>query len=374
MIWTLYTRYRRRLKLVKNELGNFSSEEWKIIASMVKRPNRIVGIFEEYSHPWLIGIFFYRNILTGQYMYPTPSGIEKRDKLRYRDVFEQQTRGFTGKEVKFAMKLQAIWKGHKARSQYKIIASANKVSLFAEVKYFREPDIDHHLWNYALHCFVVSHEIERARGLFVEALRRMDENGPDEAFILYSYAIFGFVTHDLDYIDVLALMFRARKAEEVREENFRISRGELEPQAISEGAFIHGNIFTIADIGFFGHQATKQYNSFAAHNFAACRFLVYNDFIGSFNSFLEGFKCNAKDMKMKSNFDVMMRHFHGDDEGVHANIVVERMRIHAKREEYLNFFKVQRQEVFRRKINAVLKLQEWWLRIKSRNMHKVEDT
>ena len=79
-------------------------------------------------------------------------------------------------------------------------------------------------------------------------------------------------------------------------------------------------------------------------------------------------------MKMKSNFDVMMRHFHGDDEGVHANIVVERMRIHAKREEYLNFFKVQRQEVFRRKINAVLKLQEWWLRIKSRNMHKVEDT
>jgi hypothetical protein len=41
----------------------------------------------------------------------------------------------------------------------------------------------------------------------------MEFRGPDNSFVLYCYAIFAFVTHQLDYTDVIILLTRARNAE-----------------------------------------------------------------------------------------------------------------------------------------------------------------
>ena len=361
LLWALYLKYKRRFNRVSDKLTSVGSPRWENFASKVKRPKRVIGIYEEYSHPYEKGIYFYKNKLTGIFSYPIPLEIDNKDGVDYYNVIERQTHGFTKREVWLALKLQAIWRGYTTRSQHRIIATANKVSLLAESNYLQEPDVDHHLWNYALHCFVVCHDIGRARELYVEALRRMGRNGPDQALVLYSYAIFGFVTHDLDYVDVLVLLERARKAEEVREINLRISRGEAEAQAILKGTFVHGKIFRVSDVGFFKYQSMRHHNSLAAHNFAASRFLVFDDFIGSFDAFLEGFKWNAKDMKMKSNFDIMMRHFHGSDKNVLSKIVIERMRVHAERDTSFRLLREQRLELLQQKIMAAKVIQKCWM-------------
>ena len=358
----MYTKYKRKKKYLQDELFNFRPEQWEALVSEVKRPVRVVGIYEEYLHPSMMGTHFYKNKLTGKFLYPIPSDIRKSDDAKYYNVIDKQLHGFSEKENEVSVKLQSIWRGHVTRNHHKIIAAANKVSFFAEIKYFQEPNIDHHLWNYALHCFVVTHDIERARGLYIEALRRMGENGPDQAFILYCYAIFGFVTHDLDYVDVHSLVMRGRKAEEARESN-HCTGDKLKFQANSKNPFVYGNVFRIADVGFFKYQAMRQRNSLSAHNFAASRFLVFDDFMGSFDSFMEGFKWNAKDVQLRSNFDIMMRHFHGDDKEVLSKVVLEKMRGHAERDLYLKSFQEHRnrKRLLEQKMRAATILQKWWL-------------
>ena len=78
--------------------------------------------------------------------------------------------------------------------------------------------------------------------------------------------------------------------------------------------------------------------------------------------FIHGFKWNAKDMKMKSNFDIMMRHFHGNDIDTLSKIVIEKMRAHVERDEYLGSFKAHRLEWFQQKVKAAIVLQQWWLK------------
>ena len=81
-----------------------------------------------------------------------------------------------------------------------------------------------------LHCHLVLKDVQKARYLYAEALRRMEYNGPDVAFVLYAYPIFAFVTHELDYPEIVYMLERARKAEEMREQQIRIRSGEGESQ------------------------------------------------------------------------------------------------------------------------------------------------
>ena len=92
----------------------------------------------------------------------------------------------------------------------------------------------------------------------------------------------------------------------------------------------------------------------AWHNYAACRYLIFNDFPGSFDAFLDGFRCNAKDKVMKANFDIMMQHFHGTDKEKLAEIVKERMRVHAARDNEFNNTRQLKRELGVRRSNAAI--------------------
>jgi len=103
-----------------------------------------------------------------------------------------------------------------------------------------------------------------------------------------------FVSHDLDYHDVVLLLERARKAEQHRELMLRQKRLKLGPAKKEVGEVseateqLHwGRSFEFANTGFFRHSAHSLRNEQAWHCFAACRFLVFNDFAGSFDAFLE---------------------------------------------------------------------------------------
>jgi hypothetical protein len=245
------------------------------------------------------------------------------------------------------------------RTHAKYIEKALVASLSIEREYFIDPDKDSNLYNFAMHCHIVLQDYERARGLYNEAMRRMVWRGPDVAFVLYSYAIFNFVTHDLDYTDICLLLARARRAEETREELIRRKRGELEIHAriMANGTFRYGKVFDQARIGFFQHYAKTKNDAPSWHSYAAVQFLIYFDFNSSFDAFLAAFQHDKTDRKLRANFDIMMQHFHGTDKYYLAKIIDERMQIVAKKDKEAYASVLERRELAYQRQQAVKKLQ-----------------
>jgi hypothetical protein len=275
------------------------------------------------------------------------------------------------KQWTLIIKVQALYRGYKIRSYYTHVEKAMIVSTDAERNYMTYPDKDSSLYNYALHCHVIIQDYPRARKLYQEGLRRMEWRGPDVAFLLYSYAIFAFVTHDLDYSDVCALLTRARVAEEVREQQMRHARGEEPSQAILNGTYRHGKIYDLANIGFFRKYANEKHNEPGWHNYATCRFLIYNDFPTSFDAYLEAFQYAAKDVRLKDNFDTMMRHFHGYDKRKLEGIVRDRMRDLAQKEAEVQNVKTFQRENANKRRRAANRIKKWFKDCKERKaFHK----
>lgn len=265
-----------------------------------------------------------------------------------------------------ATKLQALWRGYYIRSYYELVEKAMEITTNAEAKYMDDPDNDVNLYNHALHCFAILSDHARARALYIEALRRMEYRGPDIAFILYSYCVFAFVTHDQDYADILMLLERARKAEEVRENQIRKAAGILESLAVEKGTFTHGKIFELANVGFFRYAANSLDTSQAWHNYAVCRFLIFNHFNSSFDAFLNAFKHNPRDKLLKANFDTMMEHFHGGDKDEQAMVVRKRMRFLAEKDEEIENERRARREESQARDIAVRKIQRFVKAVNSR--------
>jgi hypothetical protein len=151
---------------------------------------------------------------------------------------------------------------------------------------------------------------DRARRIYIESLRRMHSRGPDIAFVLYAYSVFAFVSHDLDYDDICGLLDKARGAELARAMVMRskstvehvLSRTKrnvvIEEVQINHDNYPYGKLFEFASIGFFRYSAQTIDTSKAWESYAACRFLVFNDFNGAFAAYLEAFKNDPKNVKL----------------------------------------------------------------------------
>jgi hypothetical protein len=242
------------------------------------------------------------------------------------------------------------------------------ISLTTEKDYFKNPDSDKNLWNYTLHCHLVLKDVQRARSLYAEMLRRMTYQGPDVPFVLYAYSVFAFVTHELDYPDVIGFLARARKAEEVREVQTRKAKGVAESQAIKNGTYRHGKLFELARMGFYKHNAATQPDSWSWHNYAAMLFLIYNDFNLSFDAWLNAFRWDATDRNMKANFDIMMRHFHGANKDELAEIVRARMRTSAEQDNANENIKRGRFIEAKQRADAATKIKIWYKETKSQRI------
>jgi hypothetical protein len=174
----------------------------------------------------------------------------------------------------------------------------------------------------------------------------MEFRGPDNSFVLYCYAIFAFVTHQLDYTDVIIILTRARSAEKelydkvqkkleiqrnIMKKNSKKRKDNLdEYDPSSQAPFRYGKSFDKATIGFFHHSANTSGNAKTWHQYAICQFLVHNDFGTSFGAFLHALKLDKDDVKMRSNFDIMMKHYHGSDKKYIKKIVNDRVLVIAQ--------------------------------------------
>lgn len=341
-------------------------DDWAVVVAEARRPIRIVGVYEVYPYKKNVDIFFYRHKLNGICTLIKPKILEVIDNQDYIDICQIKARGYTTKQNDLTITLQKLWRGYYTRSYYRHVETAMKISMTAELDYMRNPESDKHLYNYTLHCHVVLRDYDKARRLYMECLNRMAYRGPDFAFILYAYAIFAFVTQDLDYVDVQMLIARGKKAEETREILLRKKNKELESAAIANGTFQYGKVFNLAKIGFFRFSANSDSCGPSWHNYAACTFLIYNDYKTSFESYLNAFKYDAANKGMKHNFDIMMTHFFGSDSDVLAEKVRSRMQYLAARDDEARNVRARKLQLAKERAVAATKIQRWFRARQSR--------
>jgi hypothetical protein len=199
--------------------------------------------------------------------------------------------------------------------------------------YLNAPEDDNHLYNYAIYVFTILQDIPRARRVFIECLRRMQWTGPDIAFVLYSYSIFSMVTCDETYIDIIhRLLPRARQAEFEQVQILRTkhlsSSSATAPATVKE--IRYGKIFDLANVGFFKYAASLHKNAAGWHAYAVCRWLIYQDFNGSFDGFMSAFHYNKDSIEIKESFDLMMTHFHGHSQQKKDAIYMQRLQYAAQ--------------------------------------------
>lgn len=368
-LWRLWRRH-NNLKFIKClEIAAHLPKtlyDWQPILVRAHFPRRTVGVYEEYLYPDTKNIYFYRHKVTGDCVFKKPNELKYIDDRDWAEAKQRQTLGYTRREENLVIKLQALYRGFSIRSYFGYVEKAMDISAVAQAKYMKEPDLDSNLYNYALFCHCMQLDYERARFLYAEAIRRMIHRGPDVAFILYSFSIFNFVTGELDYSDICMYLERARKAEEEREIYIRKRNGEPPSQAILNGTYRHGKVFDFANVGFFLYSAKNRNTCESWQNYAVCRFLVYNDFKGSFDAFLNAFRWAPTDKKLKANFDIMMKHFWGNDKEVIDRVIKGRMEILAQRDaEYQNVHTWRRENAEKREKMAK-KIQRWYIDRKSK--------
>lgn len=330
--WKFYRHYRAcRLYYIRAN-GPQHIYEWQALVETVKYPERVVGIYEEYLYPGTMDIKFYHNSVSGQFSLDMPEELRRLDKEKFLEDALVRAQGFAPKHQRLAIKLQTMWRGYIVRKQYEFIVKASHIATTAEEIYLDNPTSDRNLFNYTLYCHTVAQDYDRARGLYVELMKRMQHKGPDVPHILYAYAIFACAVHDADYVEITILLDRARKAEEAHEVFVRKRDGLAESVAIQNGTYTHGKIFDLAHVGFFRYMANIKQNGHAWHNYALCRFLVYNDFNGAFDAFLSALKSEPANPKIHANYNLMMQAFYGDNRALIDEVVNKRMRYLAQRD------------------------------------------
>lgn len=354
--WKNHLVWRLAMKLTIVATAPKRIEEWQNVLDEAGLALRKFGLFEEYGYPGSMNLIkFYRNTFNGQFSFHQPTAWAKMDRQELIDARFMRVYGYIPSHMRAATMMQALWRGFVARKQFMLILKAARISLDAEVRYLEKPDDNKNLFNYALYCHAFKLDYDRARLIYQEAIQRMEHAGPDIAQILYAYGIFCLVSYYQDERECLELIKRGKKAEENAEVATRLRLGIEKSVSIENGTFTHGKVFDTADVGFFKRAATHIQDSENWHNYAVSRWLVYNDFSGAFDAFMNAFTTNSTEIRLRANFELMMTYFHGYDKEYKTMIIQQRNLATAQKEcdrenERLEFAEIR----FRRNKAALL--------------------
>lgn len=416
-LWQLWQAYKRKMAfraLLLIAKMPRTLADWAMILDKAKRPVRVMGAYEEWAYPGQRGVFFYRHALTGACEFVKPLKLIIFDDECHAEAIQLKKFGATLKQIALATKLQALWRGYQVRHYSQSIEKALRICQRAEDKYLNAPEVDSNVYNFALYSLTFRQDIERARRLFVESLRRMQWRGPDVAFVLYAYAIFGLITDDEEYADVKKFIVRAHEAEDyhnrlvrakyLAEENAinfdytplgayadsnakkgpPLKKKKAEKKAVAKNdtsdlmlllgdqmnrvaeeededtAFNYGRCFDLAHVGFFQYTASTINNASAWEALAICRFLVYNDFKASFDAFLEAFKFEPKNQRIRAHFDIMMSHFFGHNKEVHDEMTKLRLRHHAQLDADREEMRRIHRDLAKKRWKAASKIKRWY--------------
>ena len=262
---------------------------------------RSIGLVDEYR--WQ-NTFIYQHQITKMCTFNRPREFS-RMRGNLSDYSQMQER--------LIVKMQALARGWQVRFYHVQQARAFLLADSALELYLKHPETDEYLLRYTLYCHIVTCDLDRARGLYMECFRRMSYRGPDNSFLLYAYAIFVFVNREVDFVDIEALITRAQSAELNSELQRRRRRGDSIDSKSLAATMRFGFTFKQAKIGYFERYAELHNTCLSWHQYAACLFIVYNQFEKSFSAFVRALDRDALNVAARSNLDLMLdRHF-GDD-------------------------------------------------------------
>ena len=303
MIYRLWKSYKlARVILQMTSIGSIprTFEEWQLLIHHSNYVRRI-GLIDEYR--WQ-HVFIYQHQITKLCTFDRPSEFDR---------YEYISTGYTAEQQRLVIKLQALARGWQVRSYHIQQARAYQLADTALELYLKHPEVDDYHYRYTLYCHVVINDHARARGLYVESFRRMHSRGPDNALLLYSYAIFIFVNREVDFLDVEALIARAQAAELNLELKRRRQRGDFIDTTALAARMHFGLTYKPVKIGFFQRYAESHNTCMSWHLYAACLFLVDNDFEKSFAAFVCALDREALNMAARTNLDFMLNRHFGDD-------------------------------------------------------------
>ena len=217
---------------------------------------RSFGAWDEYRYKWP-DVYLYSNRFVEKFCWEKPSSWVAHEKEEYAQVLEIQELGFTKKAYNYATLLQSIFRGNRMRKHFAKLSRGIKIMSRAEAAYLEEPFVESlahgntkmvvNLCNYMLYLHVVEDKIDKARPLYTMAMQFMHTRGPDNAFILYSYACFVASQCEDEFEDIMSYVYRAREADPT------------------------GQSYELAEAGYFRLRSSREpTNGIAQFNYALC--------------------------------------------------------------------------------------------------------
>merc|ERR1711957_163226 len=126
----------------------------------------------------------------------------------------------------------------------------------------------------------------------------MLSRGVDNAFVLYSAAIFGAVTNEEDWEEVKDYTRRAKIADKNMQKRRMNGPDDAKQPSTS---------YQIASAAFYLQSVSNEENPAESwHNYALCQMLVHNDLNGARESFIQAMMCEPQDRRIISNFNTLL--------------------------------------------------------------------
>ena len=283
------------MKRLPDPTDSRNYEFWKQCQRQAHPPKQEIGIFAQYTlsgTPWTWeerrvkrdGIFFrdvifYANTITKSATWSKPKGWKFTDHRGY-----------------YALRLQTFWRARIAKRRIRLLT---KSKLLLENAPTQDLDKATHdivdLCNYTLYLHIVLHDYDRARKFYAKMLDFMNNRGVDNAFILYSCAIFGAVTIEEDWVVIKDYARRAKVADKMIQRR----KNEVSEQVKSS--------YHVATWAFYYQSISNDHRAKSLHNYALCQMLVANDLEGARKSFIESLTLEPKDKHIVLNFNVLLQ-------------------------------------------------------------------
>ena len=178
----------RRLRLIRSR--EWTHGAWQPILRKCFPPKRSWGVYDEHIFPGMRDVRFYAHKLTDSCFWDQPEDWVAADYAAYLEREQLRTQGFTKEEKHAATIMQARWRTRCMRRDFQLVLKGAKIMKSCEELYLERPDDVVSLCNYALYLHTITHDYDRCRLVYSQAVKRMGERGPDNAFVMFSYAIF----------------------------------------------------------------------------------------------------------------------------------------------------------------------------------------
>jgi len=295
----VFRRQVRKLK-VQNTLGKkLRYEDWqRLIDDAIaadrngggpKAPLRSFRMFDEYRLVGTVDVNFYVHRVTYAGVWDQPQAWVDDDVREREELAEMMRLGYTLAERDAATRFQRMWRARVVRVAFRDVMRGQRLMSGGEVGYMQDPDSPVAVANFALFKHVMVHDYDHARLLYARCLEMMEHRGPDNCFVLFSFAIFLAVTQEDDWDTINLLVERAHAC------NFRNKRDRRPTR------------YNLAKAGYFRlATAIDSRNGPAWHNYALCLQLAFKDYPGATEAYIQAVMAAPTDEVIQDNFNYFL--------------------------------------------------------------------